>query len=131
VFAPEVGLDDLKAVDENPPAYVRGVDYGRIVMVKMETASSETKVSLEGALHKVTSSGDAVGGSADGKFSDIIQNSTFTAVALDQVNRLALRPDFTGTLDKVTIDLKKMNAADEATAEKAAEISDEDAADRN
>jgi thiol-activated cytolysin len=84
VFAPEVGVDDLKAVadDENPPAYVRSVDYGRIVMVKMETAASETKVALEGALHKMTSTGDTVGVSADGKFSDIIQNSTFTVVAL-------------------------------------------------
>jgi hypothetical protein len=33
---------------------------------------------------------------------------------------------FTGKIDKVTIDLKKMNAADEAAAKKAAEISDED-----
>jgi hypothetical protein len=37
--------------------------------------------------------------------------------------------NFTGTIDKVTIDLKKMNSADEATAEKAAGISDEDEAD--
>jgi len=36
---------------------------------------------------------------------------------------------FTGTIDKVTIDLKKMNAANEATAEKAAAIGDEDEAD--
>ena len=36
---------------------------------------------------------------------------------------------FTGTIDKVTIDLKKMNSADEAAAKKAAEISDEDDAD--
>jgi hypothetical protein len=36
---------------------------------------------------------------------------------------------FTGTIEKVTIDLKQMTPADEATAEKAAEISDEDDAD--
>jgi hypothetical protein len=36
---------------------------------------------------------------------------------------------FTGTIDKVTIDLKKMNSADEDAAQKAAEISDEDDAD--
>ena len=38
---------------------------------------------------------------------------------------------FTGTIDKVTIDLKKMNAANEATAEKAAAIGDEDDADND
>jgi hypothetical protein len=32
---------------------------------------------------------------------------------------------FTGKIDKVTIDLKKMSPADEATAEKAAGVSDE------
>jgi hypothetical protein len=36
---------------------------------------------------------------------------------------------FTGTIDKVTIDLKKMNSADEDAAKKAAEISDEDEGD--
>ena len=35
---------------------------------------------------------------------------------------------FTGTIDKVTIDLKKMNSADEAAAKKAAEINDKDEA---
>jgi hypothetical protein len=32
---------------------------------------------------------------------------------------------FTGKIDKVTIDLKEMSPADEATAEKAAGVSDE------
>jgi hypothetical protein len=36
---------------------------------------------------------------------------------------------FTGTIDKVTIDLKKMNSADDSTAKKAAEVSDENEAD--
>jgi arylsulfatase len=36
---------------------------------------------------------------------------------------------FTGTIDKVTIDLKKMNSADEDAAKKAAAIGDEDDAD--
>jgi len=36
---------------------------------------------------------------------------------------------FTGKIDKVTIDLKKMNSADEDAARKAAAISDEDDAD--
>ena len=39
------------------------------------------------------------------------------------------RKIFTGTIDKVTIDLKKMNSADEDAAKKAAAISDEDDAD--
>jgi thiol-activated cytolysin len=84
VFAPDVDLADIKAVidDDNPPAYVRSVDYGRIIMVKMETASSETKMSMEGALKQVTSGGVDVAGSVDGKFAQIVDNSTFTVVAL-------------------------------------------------
>lgn len=84
VFASNVSLDQVKQVidNNNPPAYVRSVDYGRIVMVKMETASSETKAALESALNYATSGGMKVGATVDARYHQIIQNSTFTVVAL-------------------------------------------------
>ncbi len=84
VFSVDVTADDLRGQtgDDDPPAYVRSVDYGRIVMIKMETASSETKTSLEGALNQVISGGVQVGAEVNAKYANIVNNSTFTVVAL-------------------------------------------------
>jgi thiol-activated cytolysin len=96
-------LDEIKRVidHENPPAYVRSVDYGRLVLVKMETSSSETKSSLEGALNQVISGGVQVGGSVDAKYSNVIGNSTFTVVALGGNPGAAASITQPGDLDKL------------------------------
>ncbi len=84
VFADAVTVDQVQGLigEQDPPGYVRSVDYGRVVMIKMETASSETKASLEGALNQVVSGGTQVGAEVNAKFASIIENSTFTVVAL-------------------------------------------------
>jgi thiol-activated cytolysin len=104
VFAPQVELDQIKNVvgSDDPPAYVRSVDYGRIVMIKMETASSETKTSLEGALNQVVSGGAQIGAEVNAKYTQIIQNSTFTVVALGG------NPDAAATISQPK-DLEKLN----------------------
>lgn len=83
-FAPEVTVNDLARVGldkDNPPAYVASVDYGRLVMVKMETFSSQLKTDVEGALQQVTSGGE-VSGDLKAKYEQITSNSTFTVIAL-------------------------------------------------
>jgi thiol-activated cytolysin len=84
VFDHSVGLGDAHRVfnASHPPAYVRSVDYGRILMVKMETAAVDTSLNLKGAFEQATQSGVTVGGNLDAKYKDIISNATFTALAL-------------------------------------------------
>jgi thiol-activated cytolysin len=83
VFADSVSLDDIKRTFDtnNPPAYIRSVDYGRILMVRMETKSSETRVNLEAAMRYGL--GPArVGAAVNSQYNEILQNSEFTVVAL-------------------------------------------------
>jgi thiol-activated cytolysin len=84
VFADSVtGVDAMAAFGPaNPPAYVRSVDYGRILMVKMESSVTDTSANLKGAFEQATSGGVRAGGSVDAKFQSIVKNSNFTVVAL-------------------------------------------------
>ena len=51
MFADTVTTEDAMAVfsSDNPPGYVRSVDYGRILMVKMESSAVDTAANLKGA----------------------------------------------------------------------------------
>lgn len=83
VFGDELSLEELQQVTsaEQPPAYVRSVDYGRILMIRMETTSRETQVDLQAAMNQVTS-GAELGGSVNAKYAAIVKNSTFKVVAI-------------------------------------------------
>ena len=67
---------------QNPPGYVRSVDYGRILMVKMETSAVDTSANLKGAFEHATSGGVTVGGELKSKYESIIRNATFTVLAI-------------------------------------------------
>jgi thiol-activated cytolysin len=84
VFADSVTLDDARRAFSaaNPPAYVRSIDYGRILMVKMETSAVDTSFNLKGAFEQATEGGVTAGGSLDSKYKEIISNASFTALAL-------------------------------------------------
>ena len=57
VFADTVTNDDAMASfgSDNPPGYVRSVDYGRILMVKMGSSAVDTAANLKGAFEQATS----------------------------------------------------------------------------
>lgn len=84
VFADSVTEDQARAAfnSSHPPAYVRSVDYGRILMVKMETSSVDTSINLKGAFEQATSSGVTAGGDLAGKYAKILRDSTFSVVAI-------------------------------------------------
>jgi thiol-activated cytolysin len=84
IFADSVTVDDARGVfgNDHPPAYIRSVDYGRILMVRMETTAVDTSVNLKGAFEQATSGGVSAGGNLKGKYQDIIKNSNFTVVAI-------------------------------------------------
>jgi thiol-activated cytolysin len=84
VFADTVTAEEVMAAfnAQNPPAYVRSVDYGRILMIKMETTAVDTSANLKGAFEHATSGGVTVGGDLKSRYESIIKNSTFTVLAL-------------------------------------------------
>lgn len=84
VFAKDVSLDQVKRqTDSNsPPAYVASVDYGRIIMVRMETSSAETEANLEGAMDYVTSGGQTLHADLKSKYEGVAKKSTFTVLTL-------------------------------------------------
>lgn len=84
VFAPDVSLDDVKRQisDTEPPGYVKSIDYGRIIMVRMDTNSSETEVDVEGTLRYVTAGGTEIDGDTKNKYQRIADNSKFTILTI-------------------------------------------------
>ncbi len=84
VFDGAVDLEQARRAfsERNPPAYVRSVDYGRLLMVKMETSSVDTSLNLKGAFEQATQGGVSVGGDLKAKYEDIIRNASFSALAI-------------------------------------------------
>lgn len=83
VFGRNVTLRSLKRVTGNsrPPAYVRSVDYGRLLMLKMETSKVFNSVDVSAALRQVAG-GKELGVDLDAKYEKIVADSTFTVVAI-------------------------------------------------
>jgi len=79
LFAASVTVKQAQqAFDEaHPPAYVRSIDYGRILMIKMESSKVDTALNLKAAFQQASMSG-----SIDASYREIIQNSTFTVLAI-------------------------------------------------
>jgi thiol-activated cytolysin len=84
VFSDSVTLEEIQRsfTRDCPPAYVRSVDYGRILLIKMESKKLDTSVNLKGAFEQATSAGVTVGGNLAATYKEIIDNSTFTVLAI-------------------------------------------------
>jgi len=83
VFHDDVTREQAQAAFSNahPPAYVRSVDYGRILLVKMEYANVDTTVKLKAAFDYATGS-TSVGGKTDSSITNIVKNSNFQVLAI-------------------------------------------------
>jgi thiol-activated cytolysin len=103
VFASDVSLDQVSQVMNNDavPAYVRSVDYGRILLITMETTALDTKANLEAALNQTITSGVKLGGSVDSKVERIIKNARFSVIALG--GGAATAAEFTGGTDDLKL----------------------------
>ncbi|MDR5587455.1 MULTISPECIES: thiol-activated cytolysin family protein [Clostridium] len=80
LFGDNVRFDELalKGVDnENPPAYVSNVAYGRTIYVKLETTSKSANVK---AAFKALVSNQDISGNTE--YEDILEQSSFTATVL-------------------------------------------------
>ena len=82
--ASNVTKDDVSNVFSNqkPPAYIRSVDYGRVVMVRMETTKKATKFELESALKYAVNPETTINANVDIDYSGIWNNSTYTVFAM-------------------------------------------------
>jgi thiol-activated cytolysin len=103
VFAAGLSLDDLRTVvdDRNPPAYIRSVDYGRIILVRMDTSSNETEADLKAALNYVTQSGTEINGETENKLKRIVGESRFTVLTLGGNAEVASQTIDPSNLEKI------------------------------
>jgi len=85
VFAPTVSLGDVqntaKITAKDPPAYIKTVDYGRLLLIRMETRAAETSVDATAAMNYALVGGK-VSAELKAKYEKIISESEFTATAL-------------------------------------------------
>ncbi|MBG48332.1 MAG: hypothetical protein CML05_08605 [Pseudozobellia sp.] len=83
VFGSKVTADGLKSLvsEDNPPAYVSSVQYGRIIMIRMETTDTTTGVNLEAVLDYATKA-KTINGEVNANYEKVIRESTFNVVAI-------------------------------------------------
>lgn len=83
VFGSSVDINKVKSLmnSDAPPAYVSSVQYGRIIMVRMETTSTETSVELDAAL-EYASIGKDVNADVEAKYKSILEQSTINVVTI-------------------------------------------------
>ena len=79
VFHPSVTLDEVRnrISGDAPPAYVSNVDYGRILMLRIETSADTRHVEIEGALKYLSAQVDA---SAD--YQKTLEKSKVTLITI-------------------------------------------------
>lgn len=84
VFADDVTLEDIQQSlsKDDPAAYVKSVDFGRIIMVRMDTEGSASKSDTENTLKMVTSGGAEFDAEAKTKYESVAKRSTFTVLVL-------------------------------------------------
>lgn len=83
VFAPGVTVNDLNRLgisNDAPPAYIKSVNYGRLIFIRMDTRSSAASGDLKAALTYVTST--KITGKVDTRFEKILKNSSFKVVTI-------------------------------------------------
>ncbi len=101
VFHPNVTVNDIKKNinNETPPAYVSSVDYGRILMLQIETSSAILQTEMEATLKYLSAQATA---SAD--YQKTLQNSKITLIAIGgnaEVNTQAIDANHIEDLHKI------------------------------
>lgn len=83
VFGADVDLQKVQSVMSNdkPPAYVSSVQYGRIIMMRMETTDVETDVNLEAVLDYATAKKGATV-EIDADYEKVIKESTINVITI-------------------------------------------------
>ncbi len=79
VFHPTVTLDEVRDAfsAEEPPAYVSSVDYGRILMLRIETSTETLRAEMEAAMRVLS-----VGVKAGGSYEKALSKSKMTLITI-------------------------------------------------
>ena len=110
VFASDYQVGSRDFTDAGPPGYVRSVDYGRIIIVQMNTAEAVIKQEAEAALDLMTSGNVQVQASLKQRLENITKNSTFKVFIIgggvpakgETVNQEALTSLLSGDVSKMS-----------------------------
>ncbi|WP_299260526.1 thiol-activated cytolysin family protein [uncultured Aquimarina sp.] len=83
VFGADVPLSRIEAAfnSSTPPAYVHSVNYGRIIMFRMETTAEATESELTGAFNYASGVTNA-SGDVEAKYQEILNESNITTVTI-------------------------------------------------
>ncbi|MEM5564865.1 thiol-activated cytolysin family protein [Psychroserpens sp. AS72] len=83
VFGNNVTLENVQTIidENNPAAYVSSVNYGRIIMLRMETNNTDTSISLEAVMQYATGVSDTEG-TINSTFDQILENSSISIVTI-------------------------------------------------
>ncbi|GAA0711854.1 anthrolysin O/cereolysin O family cholesterol-dependent cytolysin Alo [Aquimarina litoralis] len=83
VFRADVPLSRIENAfnSATPPAYVHSVNYGRIIMFRMETTAEATEAELTGAFNYASGVTNA-SGDVEAKYKEILNESTITTVTI-------------------------------------------------
>ncbi|KIC62714.1 thiol-activated cytolysin family protein [Chryseobacterium taiwanense] len=102
-FDEEVSLEDIKSEfdDTNPPAYVESVDYGRMIMVRMDTESSATKTDLEATLKYATKGGLNISSEDRSKYESLAKSSSFSITIIGGGAKISSKVIYGGDFDEV------------------------------
>ena len=115
VFDSAVDLQEAQRAfsERDPPAYVRSVDYGRLLMVKMETSSINTSVNLKGAFEQATQGRVTAGGKLERRIrtSSTTRRSPRSPLAAARKRQFKFspagpRPDLEGLKDYIAKDAR-------------------------
>ena len=82
-FDSSVTASEAKEIfnSETPPAYVSSVNYGRIIMLRMETDKSSSNIKAEAAF-KYATGAIKVGGDLEVEYKKLIANSQITVITM-------------------------------------------------
>ncbi|MBW1297478.1 thiol-activated cytolysin family protein [Aquimarina litoralis] len=83
VFAADVPFSKIESAfnSSTPPAYVHSVNYGRIIMFRMETTAEATESELTGAFN-YASGVTSASGDVEAKYKEILSESNITTVTI-------------------------------------------------
>jgi thiol-activated cytolysin len=101
VFASDVPVEKLQSQidDDHPPGYISSTDYGRVVMVRMETTKTNSTASAVAAFETRFAANGKANAEANAQYKKLLDSSTFTAMVLGGAASSAAK--FSGNVDQL------------------------------
>ena len=84
VFDPSIDIETLKHYisEDTPPVYVSRVDYGRMILFRLETHATTTDADAKFALEYAFGTAAATGANAETRYQKIIEDSSISVISI-------------------------------------------------